>query len=141
MDLKVSEQGNPLGTEALEAHYERREGEFEALVRREGQPGAEKATRIAFDIASEREGTVIVALEEKKPGGGEGPRYTLPIYPPGGREKFHVELKLADFRGPEGAAPFNPEKWRTTVLLDVTNADGGSPGANTIWLGNIRALE
>ena len=140
MDLKISDSENPLGAPALVASYQRVEGAFVALVRREPARESAKATRIEFDIASEHEGTVIVALEERKPGGGEGPRYTLPIFPPGGREPFHVELKLADFRGPEGAGPFDPAKWRTTVLMDVTNADGGSPGNNTMWVGNVQAL-
>ena len=32
------------------------------------------AKRLSFDVASEREATLIVALEMRKAGGGEGPR-------------------------------------------------------------------
>jgi hypothetical protein len=135
MDLKLSETGNPLGERALEASYQHHDGELEVLVRREGRvpipASGPQPKRLAFDIASEREATLVVSLEMKKRGGGEGPRYMLPIYPPGGREVFHVDLKLADFNGPE---KFDPAQWRTTALIDITNADG----PNTIWIGNVR---
>ena len=136
MELKLDAAQNPLGERALEASYSHREGEFDVLVRRESGHSAgtgSKPARLAFDIASDKEVTLMLSLEMKKPGGGEGPRYMLPIYPPGGREVFHVNVKLADLKGP---GTFDPDQWRTTAILDVTDADG----ANTIWIGNMRTL-
>jgi hypothetical protein len=136
MELKLNAAQNPLGERALVASYTHREGQFDVLVRREAaRPAAAdaKPARLAFDIASEKEVTLMVSLEMKKPGGGDGPRYMLPIYPPGGREVFHVDVKLADFQGP---GTFDPGQWRTTAILDVTDADG----QNTIWIGNVRTL-
>jgi hypothetical protein len=133
MELKLSPTGNPLGVRALEAAYDHRDGQLDLLLRREGgmRPASLlKPTRIVFDIASERETTLVLALETKKPGGGAGPRYTMQIYPPGGREVFHVDLKLADFDGP---GKFDPDQWRTTAILDVTNADG----ANRLWISDV----
>jgi hypothetical protein len=136
-DLKLSETGNPLGERALEASYQHHEGELDVLVRREGRvpipASGALPKRLAFDIASEREATLVVSLEMKKPGGGEGPRYMLPIYPPGGREVFHVDLKLDDFTGPQ---KFDPIEWRTTAIIDVSGADE----PNTIWIGNLRTM-
>jgi hypothetical protein len=135
IDLRLSETGNPLGERALQASYQHHDGELDILVRREGRvpirPSGPKPERLAFDVASEREVVLLVSLEMKKPGGGEGPRYTLPIYAPGGREVFHVDLKLADFDGPE---KFDAAEWRTTAIVDVTDADG----PNTLWIGNVR---
>jgi hypothetical protein len=133
MHLKLKESGNPLGGRALEASYEHKDGEFDLLVRRETGRDAAPA-RLSFDIASEHEVTLMLSLEMRKPGGGEGPRFTLPIYPPGGREVFHVDVKLADFEGP---GTFDPKRWRTTAIVDVTNADE----ANTIWIANVKTLE
>lgn len=136
MELKLDPAPNPLGERALEASYRHHEGQFDVLLRREAGrmsgTGA-KPARLAFDIASDKEVTLMLSLEMKKPGGGEGPRYMLPIYPPGGREVFHVEIKLADLQGP---GKFDPDQWRTTAILDVTDADG----PNTIWIGNMRTL-
>lgn len=134
MLLKLSRSGSPLGERALEASYEHHGGELDVLVRREGPvpiaASGAKPDHLAFDIASEREVTLLVSLEMRKPGGGDGPRYMLPIYPPGGRQVFHVNLKLADFNGPD---KFDPAQWRTTAIIDVSDSDG----PNTIWIGNV----
>ena len=132
MELKLNQQGNPLGKPALEASYQHHDGELDVLVRRQaGASPANPPKRLVFDIACEREATLMLSLEMKKSGGGQGPRYTLPIYPPGGREVFHVDVKFADFQGP---GKFDPDQWRTTAILDVTNADG----ANTVWISEVR---
>jgi hypothetical protein len=114
MNLKLDDAGSPLAGRA---------------AARDRAPA-----RISFDIASEHEVTLVLSLEMKKAGGGEGPRFTLPIYPPGGREVFHVDVKLEDFKGP---GTFDPKQWRTTAIVDVTNADE----ANTIWIANMKTLE
>ncbi len=140
MKLKLSAAGDPLGPSAMQASYRQQEGQLELLVRRVGTPAFAKAKRLSFDIASEHEVTLMVALEMKKPGGagGEGPRFTLPIYPPGGKEVFHVDLDLADFKGPDGA--FDPAQWRTIAILDATTAvEGGAEQANTIWISKLEA--
>jgi hypothetical protein len=130
MDLKLSDADSPLKERSVEASYQHHDGELDLLVHREAAISG-KPTRLAFDIASEREVTLVVSLEMRKPGGGVGPRYTLPIFPPGGREVFHVDLSLADFKGPDR---FDPAQWRTTTIVDVTEGDG----PNTLWIGNLR---
>jgi hypothetical protein len=138
MDLKLSAAGNPLGERAMEAAYRQVDGQLEVLMRRVSGAGAANSKRLEFDIASERETTLVVSIEMKKPGGGQGPRFTLPIYPPGGKEVFHVDLKLADF---EGHGQFDPAQWRSLAIADVTTAGGGQAGANRLWIGNVRAVE
>jgi hypothetical protein len=139
MKLQLSAAGNPLGTRAMQASYSQQEGRMSLLVRRVGDPALAGAKRLSFDIASEHDVTLMVALEMKKPGGkgGEGPRFSLPIYPPGGKEVFHVDLNLADFKGPDGA--FDPGQWRSIAILDATAAEGGGEQENTIWIGKIEA--
>ena len=139
MKLQLSAAGNPLGMHAMQVSYRQQEGQVGLLVHRVGDPSLAKAKRLSFDIASEHDVTLMVALEMKKPGdkGGEGPRFSLPIYPPGGKEVFHVDLDLADFKGPEGA--FDPAQWRSIAILDATTANGGSDQDNTLWIGKMEA--
>jgi len=138
MNLKLSEKDNPLGESALEADYQPVDGRMEVLLRRVSGPALAKTTRLQFDIASERETTLVVSLEMKKPGGGQGPRFTLPIYPPGNKEVFHVDVKLADF---DGQGRFDPAQWRSLAIVDVTAMGGGDTGANRLWIGNVRAVQ
>lgn len=138
--LELSAEGNPLGERAMQASYRPVEGLVGLLVRRVGDPALAKAKHLSFDVASVHEATLVVSVEMKKqgPGGGEGPRFSLPVYPPGGKELFHVDLNLADFKSPLGT--FDPARWRTIAILDATSADAGD-GANTIWIGNIEARD
>jgi hypothetical protein len=131
MELKPSAADGPLGAGALQASYQPVDGRIEILVRRVANAPLAQAKRLVFDVASEREATLLVVLEMTQPGGGAGPRFTMPVYPPGGREVFHVDLKLEDF---QGAGQFDPARWRTLAILDMTGADGGP---NTLWIGNV----
>jgi hypothetical protein len=133
MDLKPGAAGGPLGRGALQATYPQTDGRLEVLVRRVANPQLAQAKRLVFDVASERECTLIVAIEMTQPGGGQGPRFTMPVYPPGGREVFHVDLKLEDF---QGTGHFDPARWRTLAILDTS---GGAGEMNTLWIGNVQA--
>ena len=129
MELKLSAAGNPLGIPAFQATYQQSEGQFPLLMRRLTNLDLSKATRLVFDIASEREATLIVSLEVK-----QGGRYNLTIYPPGSREVFHVDLKLADF---EGLGKLDPAQLKSVAIADVTASTGGAPGRNTIWIARV----
>ncbi|HLK69658.1 MAG TPA: hypothetical protein VKU19_39785 [Bryobacteraceae bacterium] len=128
MDLQLS-TANPLGMRALRAKYEQSAEQFEILTRRLSSLNLSNATRLSFDIASEREATLIISLESKK-----GARHNMTVYPPGGREVFHVNLKLADF---EGAGKIDPAQLKSLSLTDITAASGGDPATNTIWIGKV----
>jgi len=131
MNLKVSGADGPLGAGALQASYQAAEGRFELLVRRVANAQLAPAKRLVFDVAAERETTLLVVLEMTQPGGGTGPRFTMPVYPPGGREVFHVDLKLEDF---QGTGEFDPARWRTIAILDMQGAGGGP---NRFWIGGL----
>jgi hypothetical protein len=120
---------NPLGTRALRARYAQDEAQFELLLRRLTNLDLSKATRLAFDIASEHEATLVISLESK-----QGARHNMTIYPPGGRERFHVDLKLSDFEGP---GKLDPRQLKTIAITDITAAAGGAPATNTIWIGKV----
>jgi hypothetical protein len=63
-----------------------------------------------------------------RPGAAQGPRFTLPIYPPGKREAFHVSVKLEDFQG-QGA--LDPSQLKTLIVTDPS----GAGIRNRIWIG------
>jgi hypothetical protein len=133
-DLKIAPAANPLAEPAMQASYEQTEEPFPSLVRRLSNFDLSKATRLEFDIASDKEATIAIGLETHRPGAAQGPRFNLPIYPPGDREVFHVSVKLDDF---QGQGKLDPAQLRTVILTDASAANSGSLGRNTIWIGKL----
>ena len=123
--MKLAAAENPLKMPALEARYDQGQEKYPLLLRRVANFDLSKAKRLAFDIASEQEVTMIISLETKS-----GQRFNITIFPPGKREVFHVSLSLADF---EGAGRLDPAQLKAIALADVTSS--GEP--NTIWLGKV----
>jgi hypothetical protein len=93
-----------------------------------------KAKHLTFDIASENETTLLIALEMKQEA-----RYHLTIYPPAGRKIFHVDLSLDDFERESGTGPekFDPSRWKSIAITDIS----GGNSANAFWLGNVRVKD
>jgi len=137
MKLNLSAADNPLGMPALQASYEQAEGRYAVLIRRLAPFDLSKAKRLAFDVASVHDATLVVSLEMKGAAGKPGPRYNTTIYPPASKEVFHVNLSLADFEGP---GKLDPAQLKTLSITDVTAAQGGATQANTIWIGKMEAL-
>jgi hypothetical protein len=134
MTLKFVSETGPLGEPSLKATYQDSSGPYAVLVRRVSGLDLSKAKRLSFDIASENEATILVALEMK-----QGARYNLTIYPPAGRKVFHVDLSLGDFERESGTGPekFHPSSWKSIAMIDVSGANS----ANTFWLGNVRVKD
>jgi hypothetical protein len=143
-DLKLSPRNNPLGEPGLEASYQQTEGQYAVLLHRLSNIDLAKAKRVSFDIASEHDATLLVSLEIKKPG-GNGPRYTITIFPPADRKVFHVNLTLSDFQRDQtqlnpAPAKLDPSQLNSIAIMDISAAAGGDGGANTIWIGKLEAL-
>jgi hypothetical protein len=131
MKLKLSASGNPLEMPAVEAAYEQTQGHYGVLMRRLSNLDLAKATGVSFDIASQTDATLIVSLELKG-----GRRFNQTIYPPPGREVFHVRLKFSDF---EGEGKLDPAQLKSLGFTDVTAAEGGGQ-PNTLWIGNVAGI-
>jgi hypothetical protein len=129
VQLKRADAGNPLGIPAMQASYQQMDARYGLMLRRLSGIDIAKAERLAFELASEHEATLIVSLETKK-----GERYNLTIYPPGKREIFHVSLKFSDF---EGKGTLDPAQLKSLAITDISAAGGGTEQANTIWIGNV----
>jgi hypothetical protein len=134
MDLKLTQAGNPLHEPALEASYEQRDNPLPVLLRRIASHDLAKAARIDFDVASDEETTLVIALELNRPGVAQGPRFTLPIFPPGKREVFHVSVKLEDF---QGQGKLDPAQLKTLIVTDPAAAGDGAGTHNRIWIGKV----
>jgi hypothetical protein len=129
MTLKFIPETGPLGESSLKATYSETAGPYAILIRQVGGLELSKAKHLLFDIASEHDATMLIALETKK-----GGRYHLTINPPADRKVFHVDVELADFEQESGGQKFDPSIWKSIALLDISG--GNSP--NTYWLGNLR---
>jgi hypothetical protein len=104
------------------------------LLRRIANHDLAKAVRLDFDVASDEETTLVVALEIKRPGASQGPRFTLPIFPPGNREVFHVSVKLEDF---QGQGKLDPAQLKTLIVTDPAGAGDSVGTHNRIWIGKV----
>jgi hypothetical protein len=127
--MKLAGEGNPLHSGALEATYQQTQGRLGILVRRLANLDLAQATSLAFEVASTSDVTLVVSLELKN-----GKRFNQTIYPPGSKEVFHVELKLADF---EGTGKLDPSQLKSLALADISAAESGSGQANTLWIGRV----
>ena len=132
--LRLNPQDNPLRMPALQASYEQTEGRVPILIRRLGQTDLSGARRLAFDVASVHDATLVVSLEMKAAAGKPGPRFNMMVYPPADEEVFHVNLNLSDF---EGSGKLDPAQLKTLIIGDITAAQGGATQPNTIWIGKI----
>ncbi len=133
-DAKIT-AANPLSQPGVEIRYAGDSERVPLLTRTLGNFHLANATHVFFDVASEQPATIAVSLELKQPGGAQGPRFNLPIYPPGNKEVFHVQLKLADF---QGQGTFDPAQLKSILFLDASAAGGGDLGKNTIWIGLLK---
>ena len=129
MKLKLAAPDNPLHTGALEAVYEQTQGHYGLLVHRLSHLDLAKAKRLAFDVASTTDATLVVSLELKN-----GKRFNQTIYPPGGKEVFQVDLKLTDF---EGTGTLDAAQLKSLTITDISAAEGGSGQTNTLWIGRV----
>lgn len=132
-----------LDGKSLQASYERSATQLAVLARRAAEFDLTKATHLALDLSSEREATIAISIELKKPGEAQGPRYAATVYPRPGREPLHVDLKFTDFEHDDtsisGPPKIDPSKIKTISIIDLTAMAGGDTGKNTIWIGPISA--
>lgn len=143
-ELSRSASDNPLGGPALEAQYQQIEGKFVVIAHPVGQLNLRDNDRLTFDIASTKDAQIVVALEKRKPGSNEGPRYNASFSVPGNRQVTHKSIPFADFQldengpaDPEGK--FTPDQVKTISFLDITAAFSHEQQRNTIWIGQLRA--
>jgi hypothetical protein len=132
--LKPAAKENPLGIPAMQAEFAPTDGRFGLLLRRVSNLNLAGATRLTFQVASERAVTLAISLETKK-----GQRFNLTVYPPAKKEVFEVNLRLADFEGEDGR--MDTAQWKSISIADITAVEAGKAPANSIWIGRMQALQ
>lgn len=143
-DLSRSLSGNPLGGPALEVRYQQLEGKFVVIAHPLGHVDLHGSGSLSFDIASNKDAQIVMALEKRKPGSNEGPRYNASFQVPGNRQVLHKSISFAEFQldengpaDPEGK--LNPDQIKSVSLLDITAAFSHEQQQNTLWLGQLKA--
>jgi hypothetical protein len=85
-----------------------------------------------------------VALEKRKPGSQQGPRYNTSLEIPGSSKVVHESIPFSEFivdengpADPEGK--FSPEQIKSISIADITGALTHQQQKNTIWIADLRA--
>ncbi len=144
-DLRLETSGKPVTGHAMKAVYGQNEGKYVIFIHQLGGLDLRGKNRLAFDIASEKPSQLLIAVEERLPGKGQGPRYNVDVEVNGGGKSEHREIAFGAFQADEnGVADANGkldlDKIKTISILDISSAFTKESGTNTIWIGNIQAV-
>ena len=143
-ELSLNSSPNPLAQRALQVSYEQAESRYVLVLHSLASVDLRNTDRLVFDIASARDAQVVVSLEKRKPGSGQGPRYNTTVQVPGNQKPVHEAISFADFMLDENG-PSDPEgkldvsKLKTLSLVDITGTFSHEKQRNTIWIANIQA--
>ncbi len=143
-ELSLNTSGNPLARRALQVSYEQAEGRYVLITHPLAPADLRNTDRLVLEIASARDAQIVLSLEKRKPGSGQGPRYNATIEVPGNQKPVHEAISFADFKLDENG-PADPEgkldvsKLKTLSLVDVTGAFTHEKQKNTIWIADIHA--
>ena len=144
-ELSVDASGKPVAGRALKVEYQQTEGHYIVLTHALGPMDLRTKNKLAFDIASDKEAQLIISLEERNPGKGQGPRYQVDVQVPGGGKMDRREVALSAFQ-PDGNGTKDPngkldlDQLKSISILDVTGALNPETARNTLWIGNIQAV-
>jgi hypothetical protein len=97
---------------------------------------------LAFDVSSEQPVELIMTFEMRVPGRPQGARYNASIEVEGGGKVNHREVLLSVFGDGQGELP--PIQWdklKNFSIVDVTAQTQHGTGKNSLWIGNIRAVD
>lgn len=135
---KVVEE-KPLDGKGMRLEYDLEEGKIAAAMKTV-MPGAlAKADRLLLTMASAKPTSVLVQVEENS-----GGKYDTIVSLDGGQKLQNLTLKLADFTPSNDSKDDNGkldrDKIKQIVIADLSFMGGGA-GANTLWVGRIRAVK
>ena len=142
-ELSVSKSENPLKKRALEFRYKQDPSRLSVILHGLGQTDLRGAKALSFDVASTLDAHLLIALEEQKIDGKQGPRYNLDFTVSAG-QTGHMNMPFAEFTLADDS-PADPSghldlaKVRTISLVDLSGMLNGSDEKNTLWLADMRA--
>jgi len=139
-ELSLARSGNPLGKPALEARYEQDSAGYVAISRPIGGAVLSGATGLSFDVASEQDAEIVLAVEQRG-----GVRYNVTVEASGGRRPAHKTIAFSEFNldqnGPaDPGGHVDPQKVKSISLVDISAAFTNQNQSNTLWIGDLKAM-
>jgi hypothetical protein len=127
----------PLQGRGLRLDYESEPGKISAAMRSVEVGSLAKAGKLLLSLSSVKATSILVQLEEM--GGG---KYNATVALEGGRRLQQVALNLADLKPSDDSRDANGKldrgEIKQLIIADLSFIEGGA-GANTIWIGPVRA--
>ncbi len=144
-ELSLDTSGKPVAGRVLKVSYQQMEGRYVVLTHALGPMDLRTRNKLAFDIASEKDAQLVISLEERISGKGQGPRYQVDVQVPGGGKADHREVALSAFQPDENGlkdpnGKLDLDQLKSISILDVTGAFTPESAHNTLWIGNIQAV-
>jgi hypothetical protein len=141
-ELVLSKSGNPLNKPALQFRYRQEPNKFTVVMHALGQVDLRGVKELSFDVASEHDAHVILALEGQKKD-GRAPRYNHDFTITAG-QVGHMTIPFSEFTLAEDSPPdpdghLDVSKLRSIGLIDIIGTAEGVKEQNTLWLADLRA--
>ena len=129
----------PLEGKGMRLDYDLEEGKIAAAMKAISPGALAGSSRLLLSMASAKPTSVLVQVEEVS-----GGKYDTVVTLEGGQKLQSLTLKLADFNPSSDSKDDNGkldrEKIKQILIADLSFMGGGA-GANTLWVGRIRAAK
>jgi hypothetical protein len=134
----ASVNGKPLTGQGISAAYHQSADSIVGLIRPFTQGKLEGKTDIKITLASDKQVSIVVQLEER-----DGGKYNTMVTVPGGNVPTSFTVKFADLKPANDSKDenntFDPEKVYQILLIDLSGMLNKADGQNTLYIGDIRA--
>lgn len=142
-ELSIEKIGAAAG---MRARYEQVEDRLVILTRMLPKLDLRGSERLAFDIASEKDATLALSLEERLPGKQQGPRYTTTIEVIGGGKPEHRAVALSAFQhDPNSTDDANGmldlDQVKSISILDITANATHETAKNSLWISSMETVK
>jgi hypothetical protein len=142
--LGIVDADSPLGQRGFSAAYSQPVGRYIAVSHSLLDHDLRGVRRLTMTMASQHDASLMVYLEEKKPGSAAGPRYSHPVVVTGGSKPVAIDLLLSSFQ-PDASGMTDPDgkldadQLKSISIIDITAAGSQTPSANVLWVSPITA--
>jgi len=136
----VAASGAPLNGKGLQLDYHQSFGKPTGIIRKVTRGSLVGKNIFSIDIASARPAKLIFQVEEK--GGG---KYNVLMDVAGGKTLKTVTIPFIDFKAADDSKDTNDkldlDQVNQVLILDVNALLNMTEGENTLWVGNVKAIQ
>jgi hypothetical protein len=126
----------------MRVNYEQKAEQGILLNRLLGKSDLRGKEWLAFDISSDKPADLAMSFEVHAPGKAQGPRYNANVEVEGGGKVNHREVLLSVFgENQPDLPPIKLDDLKSLTIVDITGQTLGQTGKNSLWIGNIRAVD